>query len=186
MKSFIEEVAATHGGEKICDCIQCGVCTGTCPVADEMEYPVRKTIAMIRAGMRDEVLSSGSMWHCLCCYMCTVRCPKGVKPTDIAHALKSLAIEQGFSPRETDTPLMYQSFISSLKDYGRVHEIGIMLRFYLEKFMDVDLRAPMKLLPLALGLLRHGRIPLNHPRRTKGVEELKQILQKFAEVRGVQ
>ena len=118
--------------------------------------------------------------------MCTVRCPRGVKPTDLAHALKSLAIEQGFSPRETDTPLMYRSFISSIKDYGRVHELGIMLRFYLEKFMDVDLKTPMKLLPMALGLLRHGRIPLNHPRRTKGREELMKILQKFAEVRGVQ
>jgi heterodisulfide reductase subunit C len=59
--SFLDEVAATPGGSKIRSCIQCGMCTGTCPAANEMEYPPRKTIAMIRAGMRDEVLSSNSM-----------------------------------------------------------------------------------------------------------------------------
>ena len=58
--------------------------------AGEMEFPPRKIIALIRAGMRDEVLSSSSMWYCLSCYMCTVRCPRGVKPTELAHALDYL------------------------------------------------------------------------------------------------
>jgi heterodisulfide reductase subunit C len=61
MKSFMREVAATAGGENILSCIQCGICTGSCPVAGEMEYPPRKIIALIRAEMRDEVLSSSSM-----------------------------------------------------------------------------------------------------------------------------
>ena len=91
MKSFVEEIAATPGGEKIRACIQCGICTGSCPAANEMEYAPRKIIAMIRAEMRDEVLSSSSMWHCLSCYTCTVRCPRGVKPAELAHALEGLA-----------------------------------------------------------------------------------------------
>ena len=192
MKSFIEEVAATPGGEKIYDCIQCGVCTGTCPTASEMEYPPRKTIAMIRAGMRDEVLSSGSMWHCVSCYLCTVRCPKGVKPTELAHALETLTTEQGFIAKETDTPAMYRSFVSSIKDNGRVHEFGIMLMFYLkaDPILSINvamkgLLAAMKGLPLALSLLRHGRLPLK-PHPVKGKEELTQIMQKFAQVRGGQ
>ena len=178
MSSFVEEVAATPGGENIWACIQCGVCTGTCPAAGEMEYPLRKIIAMTRAGMRDEVLLSSSMWHCLSCYMCTVRCPRSIKPTEIAHALVSLATQQGLNVRETRTPTFYRSFVNSIKSSGRVYEFGMMFEFYLK----TGLLSAMKLLPLSLGLFRHGRMPLK-PRRVKGREELKQILRKFAEVR---
>ncbi|MDI6814865.1 MAG: 4Fe-4S dicluster domain-containing protein, partial [Dehalococcoidales bacterium] len=125
MKSFVDEVAATPGGENIRACIQCGICTGSCPVASEMEYPPRKIIALIRIGMRNEVLSSSSMWHCLSCYMCTVRCPQGVKPTELAHALNSLAYQHGFTIRGTRTPAVCESFVSSIKGNGRVHEFGM-------------------------------------------------------------
>src|SRR4030042_399806 len=114
MRSFVDEVAATPGGENIRSCIQCGVCTGSCPMAGEMEFPPRKMIALIRAGMRDEVLSSSSMWHCLSCYACTARCPRGVKPTEIAHALESLANQHGFKVGGTRTPSLYRSFVPSI------------------------------------------------------------------------
>jgi len=179
MKGFIEEIAAIPGGEQIFACIQCGVCTGTCPVAVEMEFPPRKIIALIRAGERDEVLSSSSMWHCLSCYMCTVRCPRGVKPTELAHALECLANQQGFRVKGTQTPAMYRSFVSSIKGNGRVHEFGMMLRFYL---LNNPL-ATLRMLPLGLKLLLHRRMPFL-PKKVKGRKELSKIIQKFREVRG--
>ncbi len=181
MNTFVEEVAATPGGEHILSCIQCGACTGSCPMASYMEYPPRKIIALIRAGMRDEVLSSNSMWYCLSCYLCTVRCPRDVKPTELAHALESLATEQDYRVKGTRTPAMYRSFVNSIKANGRVHEFGMIAMFYLR----TSLLAGMRLLPVALSLLRHGRLPLK-PHRVKGRKELRQILQKFAEVRGAQ
>jgi len=187
MKSFVKEVAATPGGEHILSCIQCGVCTGSCPMASQMEYPPRKIIALIRAGMRDEVLSSNSMWFCLSCYLCTVRCPRDIKPTELAHALESLATQHGYRVKGTRTPAMYRSFVSSIKDNGRVHEFGMMARFYLSIIPDLATKplATISMLPMALNLLRHGRMPLK-PHRSKGKEELKQILRKFADIRGAQ
>ncbi len=174
----MDEVAATPGGEHIRACIQCGVCTGTCPAAGEMEYPPRKIIAMIRAGMRDEVLSSSSMWFCLSCHLCGCRCPRGVKPTDLAHALESLATQHGFKIKGTRTPAMYQSFVSSIKGNGRVHEFGMMLRYYL----TTNPLAALKLLPVGLKLFLHRRMPLM-PKRVKGKGDLAKITQKFREVR---
>jgi len=183
MQSFVAEVAATPGGEKIRACIQCGVCTGSCPMAMEMEYPPRKIIAMIRAGMRDEVLSSSSMWHCLSCYMCTVRCPRDVKPTELAHALESLANQHGFRVKGTRTPIMYRSFVSSIMGNGRVHEFGMMLRFYLSIMPDLLMRplAAIRMLPLGLKLWLHRRMPLV-PDRVKGRKDLSKIVKKFREV----
>lgn len=181
MKSFVDEVAATPGGENICACIQCGICTGSCPVASEMEYPPRKIIALIRVGMRDEVLSSSSMWHCLSCYMCTVRCPQGVKPTELAHALESLAYQHRFRITGTRTPAMYRSFVSSIKGNGRVHEFSTIFRFYLL----TNPLAAVKMLPVGLKLFLHKRMPLI-PRKVKGGEDLAKIIQKFSQVRGSQ
>jgi heterodisulfide reductase subunit C len=178
MKSFVEEVAATPGGENIRACIQCGMCTGSCPVANEMEYSPREIIALIRAGMRDEVLSSNSMWHCLSCYMCTVRCPRGVKPTEMAHALECLANQQGYRVKGTSTPAMYRSFVSSIRGNGRVHEFGVMFRYYLV----TNPLAALKALPVGLKLFLHKRMPLI-PKRVKGKQDLSRLIQKFGEIR---
>jgi heterodisulfide reductase subunit C len=181
MNTFVEEVAATPGGEHILSCIQCGVCTGSCPVASQMEYPPRKIIALIRAGMRDEVLSSSSMWFCLSCHLCGCRCPRGVKPTDLAHALESLATQQGYRVKGTRTPTMYRSFVSSIKGNGRVHEFGMIFRYYL----TTNPLAALKMLPVGLKLFLHRRMPLM-PKKVEGKDDLSQIIQKFREVRGAQ
>ncbi len=178
MKSFVDEVAATLGGEHILSCIQCGVCTGTCPVAGETQLSPRKIIALIRAGARDEVLSSSSMWYCLSCYMCTVRCPRDIKPTELVHALESLASQHGFSIKGTRTPAMYRSFVSSIKSNGRVHEVGMMFRYYLK----TNPLAAVKMLMVGLQLFLHNRMPLM-PKKVRGKEDLSRIIQKFGEVR---
>ena len=150
-----------------------------------MEFPPRKIIAMIRAGMRGEVLSSNSMWFCLSCYMCTARCPRGAKPTEIAHALESLANQQGFRIGGTSTPTLYRSFVSSIKSNGRVHEFGMMLKFYLSILPELITHpiATIKMAPLGLKLFSHKRLPLM-PTRIKGREDLSRIIRKFREVRG--
>ncbi len=144
-----------------------------------MEFPPRKIIAMIRAGMRGEVLSSNSMWFCLSCYMCTARCPRGVQPTELAHALESLANQQGFRIGGTSTPTLYRSFVSSIKSNGRVHEFGMMLKYYLLTNPLVAMKIGM----VGLQLFLHRRLPLM-PTRIKGREDLSRIIRKFREVRG--
>lgn len=184
MGSFLDEVKASPGGAHVLACIQCGTCTGSCPMADAMEYPPRKIIAMIRAGMRDEVLSSNSMWFCLSCYMCTARCPRDVKPTELAHALESLATQHGYRVDST-TPAMYRSFVGSVQGNGRVHEFGMMVRFYLSILPELVAHpiATIKMAPLGLQLFRHQRLPLK-PKLIKGRAELSRIIKKFREVRG--
>ena len=179
MKSFLDEVRAAPGGEHVLACIQCGTCTGSCPMAAYMELPPRKIIAMIRAGLRDEVLSSSSMWHCLSCYTCTARCPRGVKPTELAHALESLANQYRYKVRGTRTPKLYRSFVGSINGNGRVFELGMMLKYYLL----TNPLAAMKLWKVGLQLFLHKRMPLK-PVRVKGTGDLSKILRKFRETGG--
>jgi len=176
---FIDEVCSIPGGEAIRSCIQCGVCTGSCPTANKWDYPPRRVIAMVRAGLRDELLSSNSMWFCASCYTCTVRCPRDIKPADIMHALEIIAIRSGLSTKRSRTPVMYQCFVDSAKGNGRVYELGMMLKL----FLRTNPFAALKLAPVGLGLLLHRRLPLK-PSRIKGIGELKAILDKARALEG--
>lgn len=93
--NFLEEVSEkTAGVSRLDMCIQCGTCGGSCPPAADMDHTPRTLFAMIRAGMRDEVLSSNTPWMCVSCYYCTSRCPQNVLITDIMYALKGMAIKE--------------------------------------------------------------------------------------------
>lgn len=171
--SFIDEVCSIPGGDAIRSCIQCGMCTGSCPTASRWDYPPRQAIAMVRAGLRNELLSSNSMWFCASCYICTVRCPRDIKPTDIMHALEVIAIRDGLSTKRSRTPVMYKCFVDSAKGNGRVYELGMMLKL----FLRTNPFAALKMAPVGLGLFLHKRLPLR-PNRIKGRGELKAILDK--------
>ena len=180
--TFIEEISAIPGGENIRLCIQCGTCTASCPNADRMEHTPSQLIAMARAGMREEVLSSNAMWYCLSCYLCTVRCPRGIKQTDLMHALESLAIREGMSNKQTSTPTMYKSFNHFVSSRGRLPELWFMTRFYL---LTNPLRA-FRSLPVALSLLKHGRLSIRARKLTPGgTSQLKAILDKAKSLEGV-
>jgi len=177
--SFIDEVCSVPGGDAIRSCIQCGICTGSCPTANNWDYPPRRAIAMVRAGFREDLLSSNSMWFCASCYTCTVRCPRDIKPADIMHALEVLAVRSGLSTKHSRTPVMYQCFVDSANGNGRVYELGMMIKL----FLKTNPFSAIKLAPVGLGLFLHGRMPLR-PTRIKGMKELKAIMDKAKELGG--
>jgi len=177
--SFIDEVCSVPGGDAIRSCIQCGICTGSCPTANNWDYPPRRAIAMVRAGLREELLSSNSMWFCASCYTCTVRCPRDIKPADIMHALEVLAVRSGLSTKHSRTPVMYQCFVDSAKGNGRVYELGMMIKL----FLKTNPFAALKLASVGMGLFLHGRLPLQ-PTRIKGMKDFKAIMDKARKLGG--
>jgi len=167
--TFLNEVASIPACDKINECVQCGVCSGSCTTAEHWEYPPRKIIAMVRAGMKDEVLNSNSIWYCVSCYLCTARCPRNIKPANIMHALEAIALKEGYKP-PTKTTTMYRSFANSIEKNGRIYEFGFMLDY----FFKTNPFAALKMLPLALSLLTHKRMPLL-PKSVKGKDQLNKI-----------
>ena len=167
--TFLDEVAAIPHCDKINECVQCGVCSGSCTTAAHWEHPPRKIIAMVRAGMKDEVLSSSSIWYCVSCYLCTARCPRDIKPANIMHALEAIALKEGYNP-PTKTTTMYRSFAKSIEQNGRIYEFGFMLEY----FLKTNPFAALKMVPLAINLLTHKRMPLA-PKAVKGKNQLNRI-----------
>ena len=92
--ALLSQLEVIPGGDKIKACIQCGTCTGSCPVSYAMDISPRGVMALFRAGDIESILRSRTIWVCASCYVCTTRCPSGIKITDILYALKRIAIEK--------------------------------------------------------------------------------------------
>ncbi len=99
-EAFWEQVTTFPDGQKIKRCLQCGTCTGTCPVSHAMDITPRQVIALFRAGQLEDILRSRTIWLCASCYSCTVRCPVGIKVTDTMYALKRVAMDKKVYPQQ--------------------------------------------------------------------------------------
>jgi len=169
--AFLQQLANIPGGESIKKCIQCGCCTGSCPVSYTMDITPREVVALFRAGDMESILSSRTIWICASCYACSVRCPQGVKITDILYALKRVAIENNIYSKKFPIPALSKSFVSLVNRYGRSYEPGLILLYFLKT-------NPVKLLemaPLFLKLLFKGRINL-FPEKIEAKENFSQML----------
>ncbi|MDX9859126.1 MAG: 4Fe-4S dicluster domain-containing protein [candidate division Zixibacteria bacterium] len=153
---FSGEIASIPGGDQLFNCIQCGTCSGMCPLSPYMDYTPRQIIAMIRAGMRGEVLSCYTTWLCASCYSCTVECPKEIRLTDIMYAAKRLAIRGKVYPTRFPIPVLAREFFKSVEKTGRSNEGRVLLRLYLKT-------NPFKMLSqaaLGMKLMLRGRFSL--------------------------
>ncbi|NIM51308.1 MAG: heterodisulfide reductase subunit C [Gemmatimonadales bacterium] len=169
--SFPAEVMnAVLGGDALRRCFQCGACGGSCPSAADMNHSPSRLFAMIRAGLRNEVLRSNTPWYCVACYYCAVRCPQEIPITDLMYGLKRLSIQQGLC-EEVDAADFSRTFIGSVERYGRSFELGLATRYHLT---HRPLGLP-KLAPTGLGMLLKGRMALR-PHRIKDIKGLRAIL----------
>lgn len=178
---FVEEIASEPGGELIRSCHQCGICSGSCPNVLWMDHSPRKIIALARAGKRQEVLSSNSMWCCATCHLCTVRCPRGIEMPELMHVLECIAIREGLANDRVSAPTMQKTLVNAAKRQGRVHELGLMGRF----FLRTNPLAALKIAPVGLKLLLHGRLPLR-PEKIEGTDELRAIVKEAQKIGGAE
>ena len=109
-----ENLLSTVEGRKLLTCIQCGTCAGTCPYGEVMQYPPRRIIAMLRAGMLEEVFRSDSLLACVACYACMAKCPRDIRLTD---TILPLAKEQVLV-HQPDLPAELQKALQNTLRYG--------------------------------------------------------------------
>ncbi len=173
--TFIDEICSIPGGEDIKVCIQCGTCTASCPNAYKMDYSPSHLIAMARAGMREKVLSANSMWLCLSCYLCVVRCPRDVKITRLMHVLESLSARSNITNKHTTTPRMYKGFNRFILRGGRISELWMMVSYYLR----TNPFKALTMLPIAINLFLHKRVSIKIDKmKPEGIKQLKAIIKK--------
>jgi Fe-S oxidoreductase len=140
-EAFLGRVAGAAGGEKLRACIQCGVCSGSCPIGYAMEYAPRKVIAGLRAGMFDSILRSNTPWMCVGCYTCSSRCPGGFAITDVLFpSMREVLLTEGVS-----VPAELQAALENTFRHG--NPLGEAQRKRPDWIQEVDV--PVTVLPTA-------------------------------------
>ena len=84
---FLKKVEELSG-EKINRCNQCGVCSSSCPMTDEMDITPSQVMSLVQLGQKERVLESSTIWVCASCYTCRVRCPRELDLSKVGEALR--------------------------------------------------------------------------------------------------
>jgi quinone-modifying oxidoreductase subunit QmoC len=157
--NFLREVEANvEQGEWVKMCMQCGVCSGSCPLGPHWEHPPQEIFMMIRANKREEVLTSASMWMCTSCYSCVVRCPRGLPITHIMHGLAHYASRLGVAPKDNPTYKFAKLFWKNLEKTGRVNELKLGLALYFMHGFGEGVKTTLKMKDVGLGMVRARRM----------------------------
>lgn len=80
-------------------CIQCGKCTGGCPVNLKSTLNIRRLIRETTINFDlDVIYEQKALWDCTTCSTCTLRCPRGIKPHELIMGMRAALIEEGRVP----------------------------------------------------------------------------------------
>src|SRR4030065_874078 len=80
-ETFFISLYKGENGERFRACLQCGSCSGVCPVGRLMDYPASRMSAGLRADEFDLVMETDTVWMCVSCYACAQICPSKIPIT---------------------------------------------------------------------------------------------------------
>lgn len=150
--AFRDLILKSHIGEKLLTCMQCGVCAGSCPVSNEMDHTPRQLVRMVLLGLKTEVLNSNTIWLCTTCFSCSVRCPRGIRPTELMEILKPIAIAEGIRNKNTKFDDVFSEVIQKT---GRASEFLLISKYSLTE------PGMIKQAPFGLSLFLKGKLSLS-------------------------
>lgn len=174
--SVVKEVLKLPGGSNILECIQCGLCAGSCPTRFAMDHSPMQILKMITLGLRDQVLSSSTIWLCSTCHTCATRCPRDINLTLLMMSLRNLAITESFIDKDSTSFKFHKSFFEVVSKYGRLHEPALLTKI----LHKTDVKELFHNASLGWRLLRRGKLRLL-PESIENSAELEKILEKTIE-----
>jgi heterodisulfide reductase subunit C len=140
-----------------------------------MDILPHQLIKEVQLGLREEVISSRTIWVCASCLTCSVRCPNEIDIARVMDGLRQMAHAQKGRLGDELVPLFHEAFLRSIRGRGRIYEIGLL--------MDYKLKAKQFFKDIGLGwrMFRKGKIRLL-PSRVKKMKEIEALFNKFTEV----
>ncbi len=86
--------------EQIDYCMECGVCTGSCPVSRVLpDFSPRQMIKRALMDRDETVIQGRELWACLTCSRCSSRCPVQIDFPVFIRGYRELARSQGNQPQ---------------------------------------------------------------------------------------
>jgi heterodisulfide reductase subunit C len=154
----LQEILGFKDVEKLQECMQCGTCSASCPVAVLADFTPRQIIQLLNLGLVDRAVVSRMAFLCTNCYACSARCPRDIPVADVMTGLRNMAFSRGLMPAKNYE--YYKGFSDIILKRGRIYEPELVLRFG----MRADPRALTSQANAIIALLLKGKIPIIPPR----------------------
>ncbi len=82
--------------------MECGICTGSCPISRELpDFSPRRIIKQAIGEPTESLMKSRELWSCLTCARCSVRCPAGIDFPEFMRSSRDKARSSGNLPIES-------------------------------------------------------------------------------------
>ena len=150
-RAFLHNVIR-KSGQNLLECLQCGKCSGGCPIASEDVGGPRRLIGAILMGMEEEALNDPTWLYCVSCGTCATRCPVEINMYEVATTLCEMSENQKAKISEPKIHLFEKLFLKSVRKYGRVRELKTVSEFNLRTMN------PFKSMKQGMQLLLKGAI----------------------------
>ncbi len=136
-------------GADVTLCYQCGRCSAGCPVAEFFDLKPMEVVRLCCYGQEETLLGSRTIWLCASCETCTTRCPNGIDIARMMDVLRGRALRARRTPSEPRIVAFHKAFLHSIRNHGRVFEMGMMSGYMLRtrdlfSHMDLGIRMFLK------------------------------------------
>jgi heterodisulfide reductase subunit C len=168
-RHLVEEVTKRSGTQPG-SCLMCLSCSGGCPFYASMDYGPHGIMRRIHLGLREEVLTSRTIWFCVGCHTCSTACPMAIDISAVMDALRQMSLEEGKASQPGIVDF-HREVLRSIERHGRTHKLEIMMRHKVRTghwFQDMD---------LGLRMLAKRKLDLM-PSKVRHPEELKKLFLK--------
>ncbi len=127
--------------DQIAYCMECGVCTGSCPISrNDSLFSPRLIIKQILVDQREAVLHGSDLWRCITCGRCSARCPALIDFPRFVQQSRQQARRRGKLPHPSHHgmfPLISrlqlqghrQQRAAWAREHGRIREAGEVFYF---------------------------------------------------------
>lgn len=85
--------------EGVNSCYQCGKCSSGCDI-NRLDHSFRphRLLRLISKGEVEALLGSADLWKCTTCFICSERCPQGIKVAEILWIARAMLAGSGAMP----------------------------------------------------------------------------------------
>jgi heterodisulfide reductase subunit C2 len=166
--TFIERVSEVSH-QNVRRCYYCLRCSAGCPAAPFMDYTPAQLLRLVQLGQKDTLLHSSAIWLCIGCETCGTRCPNEIHAGAVIDALRQIALAEQVQPAERSVYKLHAAFLDSIRWWGRLHELSMILQHKLTSGDNL-----LNNLDMGLVMLLKGKIHLL-PKRIRGVDQVQAL-----------
>jgi Fe-S oxidoreductase len=126
--SELYKEVARFGARDMEICMQCGICSASCPLSTGTDTFPRKIYRYLQLGLKDKLLASPVPWLCYYCGECNKDCPRGAEPAETM-----MATRRWLTTQYDWTGLARRFYLSEAWEIGALSilALGIIVLFWL-------------------------------------------------------